>query len=64
LGGTGAERLGTQRLVREVMAMPAEVRIERRGTSLSLKVPELHPWGEALTRGVRARFPPSGWLTI
>jgi len=64
LNGTRAERLGTRRLVREVLAMPAEVRIGRRGTKFSLKVPELRPWAEALARGVRARLPPSGWLTI
>jgi hypothetical protein len=64
LEGTRAERLGTQRLVREVLAMPAGVRIGRRRTKLSLKAPELRPWAEALARGVRARLLPSGWLSI
>ncbi|MBA2533644.1 MAG: transposase, partial [Rubrobacter sp.] len=67
LGGTEAEKLGVERLVREVLAMPAEARMgrrRRRGMKLSLKVPELHPWARALTRGVGARFPPSGWRTI
>jgi hypothetical protein len=64
LGGTEAEKLGAQRLVREVLAMPAEARVGRRGSRLSLKVPQLHPWARALLRGTEARFPPSGWRTI
>jgi hypothetical protein len=64
LGGTDAKKLGVERLVREVLAMPAEVRMRSTGTKLFLKVPELHPWAEALARGVGARFPPSGWRTI
>jgi hypothetical protein len=64
LGGTDAEKLGVERLVREVLAMPAQARMGRRGSTLSLKVPELHPWAEALAHGVGARFPPSGWRTI
>ena len=64
LGGTEAEKLGAQRLVREVLAMPAEARVGRRGSRLSLKVPQLHPWARALVRGTEARFPPSGWRTI
>ncbi len=65
LGATDASRkLGVERLVREVMAMPAEVRMRRRGNKLLLKVPEPHPWAEALASGIGARFPPSGWRTI
>jgi Transposase DDE domain group 1 len=64
LGGTGAEKLGVERLVREVLAMPAEARMGRRGSTLSLKVAELHPWAKALASGVGARFPPSRWRTI
>jgi hypothetical protein len=64
LGGTDAEKLGVERLVREVMAMPAQARMRRRGSTLSLKVSELHPWAKALAHGVGARFPPSGWRTI
>ncbi len=67
LGGTEAEKLGVERLVREVLAMPAEARMgrrRRRGMKLSLQVPELHPWARALTRGVGARFPPTRWRTI
>jgi hypothetical protein len=65
LGATDAARkLGAERLVREVMAMPAQVKMGRRGNRLSLKVAELHPWAEALSRGIGARFPPNGWRTI
>jgi len=64
LGGTDAQKLGVERLLREVLAMPAQARMGRRGSTLSLKVPELHPWAEALAHGVGARFPPSGWRTI
>lgn len=64
LGGTDAEKLGVERLVREVLEMPAQARMVRRGSTLSLKVPELHPWAEALAHGVGARFPPSGWRAI
>jgi hypothetical protein len=64
LGGTDAAKLGVERLVREVLAMPAEARTGRRGTKLSLKMPELHPWAQALACGVGARFPPSRWRTI
>jgi Transposase DDE domain group 1 len=64
LGGTEAERLGMERLVREILAMPAEARMGRRGAKLSLKVPGLHPWAEALASGVGARFPPSRWRAI
>jgi hypothetical protein len=65
LGGTEAEKLGAERLLREVMAMPAEVRMARRGSKLSLKVAQLHPWARrALARGTEARFPPGRWRTI
>jgi Transposase DDE domain group 1 len=64
LGGTGAQKLGAERLVREVLAMPAQARRARRGSKLVLKLPDLHPWAEALASGARARFPPGGWRTI
>jgi Transposase DDE domain group 1 len=64
LGGTEAEKLGAERLVREVMAMPAQVRTARRGRKLILKVGQLHPWARALARGTQARFPPGRWRTI
>jgi hypothetical protein len=64
LGATDARKLRVERLVREVLAMPAQARMAKRGSTLSLKVPELHPWAQALANGVGARFPPSGWRTI
>jgi hypothetical protein len=64
LGGTKAERLGIERLVREVMAMPAQVRVGRRGRKVRLKLPHLHPWAGAVAEGVAARYPRTGWRAI
>lgn len=63
LGGTKAESLGMERLVREVMAMPAEARVGRRGR-VRLRLPRLHPWAGAVAEGVAARYPRNGWRTI
>jgi len=66
LGGSGAQKLGVERLLREILALPAEARVGKRGRGrrLLVKLPELHPWAEALAHGVEARFPPGGWRTI
>lgn len=64
LGGTKAKKLGVERLVREVMRMPAEVRIGRRGKKVRLKLPHLHPWARAVAEGISLRFPRNGWRTI
>jgi hypothetical protein len=64
LGGTKAERLGIERLVREVMAMPAQVRLGRRGRKVRLRLPRLHPWASAVAEGVGARSPRTGWRAI
>jgi len=66
LEGTKAAQLGMERLVNEVLAMPAEVRVGgwRSGRRVQLKLPTLHPWAKAVWKGVRARFPRSGWQTI
>ncbi len=64
LEGTAAAKLGVERLVRDVMAMPAEVRVGRSGRKVWLKLPNLHPWAKAIMEGIRARFPPNGWRTI
>ena len=64
LAETKAEGLGMERLVREVMAMPAEVRIGRRGKRVRLRLPYLHPWAGAVAEGVAGRFPRHGWPTI
>jgi Transposase DDE domain group 1 len=63
LGGTAAQKLGVERLVREVLAMPAQARVGRRGR-VRLRLPRLHPWAGAVAEGVAARFPPSGWRAI
>jgi hypothetical protein len=64
LEGTGAARLGMERLIREVMAMPAEVRVGRRGRRLRLNLPSLHPWAKAVTQGLGTRSSCNGWRTI
>ena len=64
LAGTAACGLGTERLVREVLAMPGEVRTGGWRTKVRLKLPTLHPWARAVAEGVRARFPHDGWHTI
>jgi hypothetical protein len=64
LGGTAAAKLGVERLVREVLAMPAEARVGRGSKKLRLKLPELHPWAKAVAQGLRARSPRDGWRTI
>ncbi len=67
LEGSGAQKLGVERMVREILALPAEARVGKkrgRGRRLLVKLPELHPWAEALAHGVQARFPPGRWRTI
>jgi hypothetical protein len=64
LGGTKAQKLGVERLVREVMRMPAEVEVGRRGKKVRLKLPHLHPWAKAVAEGIGERFPRNGWRTI
>jgi hypothetical protein len=62
LEGTAAAKLGVERLVRDVLAMPAEVRVRSR--KLQLRLPTHHPWAKAFARGVGVRFPRDGWRTI
>lgn len=64
LEGTAVAKLGMERLVREVMAIPAEVRVRKRGMKVRLKLPTLHPWAKAVAQGVKARSPRNGWRTI
>jgi Transposase DDE domain group 1 len=64
LAGTKAQKLGVERLVREVMRMPGEVRVTRRGRKVRLKLPHLHPWAKAVAEGIGERFPRNGWRTI
>jgi hypothetical protein len=64
LEGTKAAGLGMERLVGEVLAMPAQVRMGRGGSRMRLSLPTLHPWANAVWKGVRARFPRSRWRAI
>lgn len=64
LAGTAAAKLGVERLVRDVMAMPGEVRVGRRARKVRLRLPAPHPWASAVAEGVAARFPRKGWRTI
>ncbi len=64
LSGTKAARLGMERLVGEVLAMPAQVRVGRWSSKVHLKLPTLHPWAKAVVKGMRAYFPQSGWRAI
>ncbi len=63
LGGTAAQKLGVERLVREVMAMPGQARVGRRGR-VRLRLARQHPWAGAVAEGIAARHPPSGWRAI
>lgn len=64
LWGTDAAKLGVERLVRDVLAMPAEVRAGRGSKKVRLKLPILHPWAQEIAEGIGARFPRNGWHTI
>jgi hypothetical protein len=64
LGGTAAAKLGAERLVRDVLAIPGQVRVGRRGTKVRLKLPALHPGAKAVAQGIGARCPRNGWRTI
>jgi hypothetical protein len=57
LEGTPAAELGIERLVREVLRMPGQVRVGRWTGKVRLKLPSLHPWAKAFRQGVRAHFP-------
>jgi hypothetical protein len=64
LRGTGAEKLGVERLVREVLAMVAEVRVGRMSGKVCLKLPHHHPWAKAVAAGIETHRPRNGWPTI
>ena len=63
LGRTEAEKLGAERLIREVMAIPAEVRKVRRGASFaeSGAAPSV---GKSARPWRRSTLPPGRWRTI
>lgn len=56
LEGTSAAGLGMERLVKEVMAMPAQVGGGSSGGRLRLSLPTLHPWAKALGGRINAYF--------
>ncbi|MBA3703637.1 MAG: transposase [Rubrobacteraceae bacterium] len=64
LEGTGAQKLGVERLVRDVLAMAGEVRVGRISGKVRLKLPHLHPWAKAVAVGVEAHRSRHGWRTI
>ncbi len=64
LGGTEAAKLGVERLVRDVFAMPAQVRVGRFSGMVRLKLAHLHPWAKAVAVGIEAQCPRNGWHTI
>lgn len=64
LGGTRAEKLGVERLVREVMAMVSEVRVGRMSGKVSLKLPYHHPWAKAVAAGIEGHRARNGWRAI
>lgn len=64
LAKTTAAGLGVERLVREVLAMPARVETGRWSGKVRLKLPTLHPWARAVAEGIRARFSQNGWRAI
>jgi Transposase DDE domain group 1 len=64
LEGTAAAKLGVERLVRDVLAMPGEVRVGRFSGKVRLKLAHLHPWAKAVAEGIEARPPRNGKRTI
>jgi hypothetical protein len=64
LEGTAAAKLGVERLVREVLAMVAEVRVGKMSGKVRLKLPYHHPWAKAVASGIETHYPRNGWRTI
>ena len=64
LSGTKAAELGVERLLEEVLAMPAQIRVGRWRARVRLLLPTLHPWASAVAKGIGAHYPPSGWRAI
>jgi hypothetical protein len=57
LEGTEAEKLGVERLVRDVLAIPAQVRVGRFSGKVRSNLPYLHPWARAVAMGIEAHRP-------
>lgn len=64
LGGTAAAKLGAERMVRDLLAMPGEVRVGRFSGKVKLRLPALHPWAEAVAAGMRAHSTRDGRRTF
>ena len=64
LEGTAAAKLGVERLVREVLAMVAEVRVGKISGKVRLKLPYHHPWAKPVASGIETHYPRNGWRTI
>jgi hypothetical protein len=66
LAGTKAGELGMERLVREVMAMPGQVKVRRRGSRkmIHLKLSALNVWAKAVAKGIKGRYPSGEWRAI
>jgi hypothetical protein len=64
LEGTAAAKLGAERLVREVLAMVAEVWVAKMSGKVRLKLPYHHRWAKAVAAGIEAHYPRNGWRTI
>ena len=64
LEGTEAEKLGVERLVRDVLAIPAQVRVGRFSGKVRSNLPHLHPWARAVAMGIEAHRPRNRWPTI
>ena len=60
LEGTAAAKLGVERLVREVLAMVAEVRVGKISGKVRLKLPYHHPWAKAVASGIETHYPRNG----
>jgi hypothetical protein len=70
-GSEAGRRLGMERLVREVMAMPGRVVVARQAgwrrsstLKLGIKPPTLHPWAKAVADGLNEPFKRNGLRAI
>ena len=64
LEGTAAAKLRVERLVRELLAMMAEVRVGKMSGKVRLKLPDHHRWAKAVAAGIEKHYPRNGWPTI
>lgn len=70
LAGSEAGRLGMERLLREVFAMPGRVVARQVGwcssssSKVGIKLPTLHPWAKAVANGINEHFKRNGLRAI